>query len=84
MRNNKVYFTIHNPELYSILKDVMKHNWQLGKDLAVLSHNDDAVREIIFGRITTFSTDFGKMGEIATHTQLIDKKFRKLFQQNYS
>lgn len=67
IEKNKVYFTIHNPELYAILKDVMKNNWGLGTDLAVLAHNDDIVKEIISGGITTFSTDFVRMGEIAAN-----------------
>lgn len=74
IQKNKVYFTIHNPELYAILKDVMNKNWQLGKDMAVLAHNDDVVKEIIAGGITTFSTDFKKMGELAA---LFAKKRKK-------
>ncbi|MFC7525065.1 GntR family transcriptional regulator [Parapedobacter sp. GCM10030251] len=65
IERNKVYFTIHNPELYAILKDVMDKKWKLGKDLAVLAHNDDVVKEIIAGGITTFSADFAEMGRLA-------------------
>ncbi|MDM8172976.1 GntR family transcriptional regulator [Olivibacter sp. 47] len=65
IQKNKVYFTIHNPELYAILKDVMDKKWELGKDLGVLAHNDDVIKEILAGGITTFSTDFKKMGELA-------------------
>lgn len=65
IQKNKVYFTIHNPELYAILKDVMDKKWELGKDLGVLAHNDDVIKEILAGGITTFSTDFKKMGALA-------------------
>ena len=65
IKKHIVYFTIHNPELYAILKDVMDKDWELGKDLAVLAHNDDVIKEILAGGITTFSTDFKKMGQLA-------------------
>jgi len=65
LRKGNLYFTIHNPELYQILKEVLKKGWTLGQDLGVLSHNDDVIKEIISGGITTFSTDFAKIGSQA-------------------
>ncbi|SER65949.1 GntR family transcriptional regulator [Pedobacter rhizosphaerae] len=61
----KVYFTIHNLELWEILKDAKVKGLQVGKDLGILSHNDDNVKEIIFDGITTFSIDFAEMGRLA-------------------
>jgi len=60
-----LYFTIHNPELYAIIKDAITQGFTLGRDIGLLSHNDDIVKEIISGGITTFSTDFGEMGKMA-------------------
>lgn len=62
---NKVYFTIHNLELWEILKDSKTKGLKLGKDVGILSHNDDRVKEIIFDGITTFSSDFALMGKMA-------------------
>ena len=62
---NKVYFTIHNLELWEMLKDVKDQGLQLGTDLGILSHNDDHVKEIIFDGITTFSINFAEMGVLA-------------------
>ncbi|WP_256009420.1 GntR family transcriptional regulator [Desertivirga xinjiangensis] len=61
----KVYFTIHNLELWQMLKDTKKKGLTLGKDLGILSHNDDHVKEIIFDGITTFSINFAEMGKKA-------------------
>ena len=61
----KVYFTIHNLELWAMLKDTKLKKLKLGKDLGILSHNDDNVKEIIFDGITTFSVDFALMGRKA-------------------
>lgn len=63
--SGKVYFTIHNLELWQMLKDSKTKGLKLGQDLGILSHNDDHVKEIIFDGITTFSIDFAKMGEMA-------------------
>ncbi len=76
IEKNKVYFTIHNPELYAILKDVMDRKWKLGKDLAVLAHNDDVVKEIIAGGITTFTADFVEMGRLAAGYALTREKIQ--------
>lgn len=69
----KVYFTIHNLELWEILKDTKTKKLTLGKDLGILSHNDDHVKEIIFDGITTFSADFVDMGKRAAEFVLHKK-----------
>lgn len=65
IETNKVYFTIHNLELWEILKDAKLKGLTPGKDIGILSHNDDVIKEIIFDGITTFSVDFAAMGKIA-------------------
>lgn len=75
---NKVYFTIHNLELWEILKDSKTKGLKPGKDLGILSHNDDNVKEIIFDGITTFSIDFAKMGEMAAEFVLFRKPIRHI------
>jgi len=78
LEKGKVYFTIHNPELYLMLKEVVQKKWVLGRDLAILAHNDDVIKEIICGGITTFSTDFARMGELAAlfiNTRYIIQEF---------
>jgi len=62
---DKVYFTIHNLELWEMLKDTKVKGLKVGKDLGIISHNDDNVKEIIFDGITTFSIDFAEMGRLA-------------------
>lgn len=65
LKKGKLYFTIHNPELYQMLKEVLQKGWILGEDLGILSHNDDVIKEIISGGITTFSTSFARIGSEA-------------------
>ncbi|WP_431214650.1 GntR family transcriptional regulator [Puia sp. P3] len=60
-----VYFTINNTELWAMLKDCVAKGLTLGKDVGILSHNDDVVKEIICNGITTYSADFKYMAEKA-------------------
>jgi len=74
----KVYFTINNTELWAMLKDCINKNLDLGTDVGILSHNDDMVKEIICGGITTYSTDFRLMAEEAAAFVMSGKAIKKI------
>lgn len=65
IEKGKAYFTINNTELWAMLKDCIEKGLDPGTDVGILSHNDDMVKEIICGGITTYSTDFKLMAEKA-------------------
>ena len=73
-----VYFTINNTELWAMLKDCKAKGLQLGKDVGILSHNDDIVKEIICDGITTYSTDFKQMAERAAEFVLTRQKIQEI------
>lgn len=73
-----VYFTINNAELWQMLKDAKAKGFRLGKDVGILSHNDEVVKEIIFDGITTYSTDFAKMAEKAAGFVLKREKIQEV------
>lgn len=75
---NKVYYTINNAELWEMLKDSRLKNMKLGKDVGILSHNDDIVKEIICDGITTYSTDFRLMAEKAADFVMTREKIREV------
>lgn len=62
VKKGSVYFTIGDGDLWSLLKDCKKQNIEVGQEVGILSYNDSPVKEIVCGGITTFSTDFEKMG----------------------
>lgn len=62
VKKGTVYFTLNNTEIWQILKDCEIKGLTPGKDVGILSHNDELLKEIIGGGITTYSTDFGRMG----------------------
>lgn len=78
LEKGKVYFTIHNLELWEMLKDTKAKGYVLGKDVGFISHNDDIVKEIIFDGVTTFSTDFAKMGSRAAEFVKGGKKIQEI------
>jgi hypothetical protein len=73
-----VYFTINNAELWQMLKDAKAKGFRLGKDVGILSHNDEVVKEIIFDGITTYSTDFSIMAEKAASFVLHREKVQEV------
>lgn len=78
LEKGKVYFTIHNLELWGMLKDSKVKGLKIGKDIGFISHNDDIVKEIIFDGVTTFSTDFAEMGKKAANFVLHRKKIQEI------
>ncbi|MFZ4861750.1 GntR family transcriptional regulator [Sphingobacterium sp. Mn56C] len=62
VKKGHVYFTLNNAEIWQILKDCETKGLSPGKDIGILSCNDELLKEIIGGGITTYSTDFSLMG----------------------
>lgn len=65
IERGKVYFTLDNAELWQMVKDCKAKNLQPGKDVGLLSKNDELVKEIVLDGITTYSSDFGLMARNA-------------------
>jgi DNA-binding LacI/PurR family transcriptional regulator len=78
LEKGKVYFTVNNTELWSILKDCKVKKLKPGKDVGILSHNDEVVKELIFDGITTYSADFKVMAEKAAEFVLTRKKIQEI------
>ena len=65
IQKNTAYFIISDSELWKLLKDAKDKNYEIGKEIGILSHNESTIKEIISGGITTFSTNFTEMAEEA-------------------
>lgn len=78
LEKGKVYFTINNTELWSMLKDCKVMKLKPGKDVGILSHNDEVVKELLFDGITTYSADFQLMAEKAALFVLKRKKVQEI------
>jgi len=63
VKSNTLYFFVSDTHLWQVLRDCKYAEFKIGKDVGILAHNDNAVKEIIFGGITTISADFRKMAQ---------------------
>jgi len=63
LEKGKVYFTLDNFALFAMLKECKARKLRPGRDIGILSHNDEPAKELI--GITTYSADFSLMGKKA-------------------
>lgn len=59
------YMAVSERDLACIIKVVNQRGWTLRKDIGLLSFDDTPLKEVLQGGITTISTDFRQMGELA-------------------
>ena len=78
LKRGMVHFTINNTELWSMLKDCKVMKLKPGKDVGILSHNDEVVKELIFDGITTYTADFKRMAERAAAFVLKREKIQEI------
>lgn len=65
VNKNTLYFFISDNHLWEVLRDCKYAEYKIGDAVGILAHNDNAVKEIIFGGITTISADFKEMAREA-------------------
>ncbi len=70
----QVYFVIKDSDLVKIVKDCKKNNYQIGKDVGIISYNDTPMKEIVGSGITVISTDFVRMGKDCANF-ILNKEF---------
>lgn len=72
VEKGKVYFTLDNFALWQMMKDCKAKGLMPGKDLGILSCNDEPAKEIT--GITTISTNFSLMGKRAGQAVMCREK----------
>ncbi|MHA4811326.1 winged helix-turn-helix domain-containing protein [Flavitalea flava] len=75
VEKGKVYITLDNFALWQIMKDGKEKGLCPGKDLGILSFNDEPAKEII--GITTLSTNFSLMGKRAGQAVMNREKVKE-------
>ncbi|APQ17553.1 GntR family transcriptional regulator [Maribacter hydrothermalis] len=60
-----LYFILGDTILWQVLRDCVRKKYKIGEDIGILSQNDNVAKEIVFGGITTISTDFIEMAKMA-------------------
>ena len=78
VEKGKVYFTLDNSEIWKIMKDCEIKHFEIGEDIGILSHNDEIVKEIVGGGLTTYSADFSLMGKKVAQAILKKEKVQEI------
>ena len=60
-----VYINLMEDDLVELIEKMMLDQLQIGEDIGVISYNETPIKKIILNGITTMSTNFTLMGEIA-------------------
>ena len=70
MEPGEVYINLMEDDLVKLIERILGLEWQVGKDVGVISYNETPLKKIILSGITTISTDFYEMGRIAAQLVL--------------
>jgi len=60
-----VYINLMEDDLVELIEKIISLKLKVGTDIGVISYNDTPIKKIILDGITTISTDFKMMGEMA-------------------
>jgi DNA-binding transcriptional regulator YhcF (GntR family) len=63
--NGDVYINLMEDDLVVLLEKIQSTSLKVGKDVGIISYNETPWKKFILDGITTMSTDFRKMGEMA-------------------
>jgi DNA-binding LacI/PurR family transcriptional regulator len=59
------YITVMEDDLIALLDQIKEKGLTLGKEVGLISYNETPIKRLLFEGISTISTDFVKMGELA-------------------
>ncbi len=79
IQKQEVYLILNSQldsELIELVRIAKMKGCKIGKDIGIISYNESPINEIILDGLTTLSTDFRQMGELAAK-MITDKPFRK-------
>jgi len=62
IKKGDAFIVIDDNQLVDIIKLANEKNWELGKDIGVISYNETSLKSVIGSGITTITTDFAAMG----------------------
>lgn len=74
IRKGEACLVFSDADLIFLIKLARMRKWRIGKDLGILSYDDVPMKEVLAGGITTLSTDFYAMGNMAAELILSGKR----------
>jgi len=70
IKRGEAYIILMEDDLLILLEKVQATNLKIGKEIGIISYNETPWKQFILNGITTISTDFKKMGELAAQMVL--------------
>jgi len=70
----EAYINLMEDDLVVLLEKIQDTNLKVGKDIGIISYNETPWKRFILNGITTISTDFKKMGEMAAQAVLSNER----------
>ncbi len=67
VEKGNLYFILSDTILWLVLRDCVQKKYTIGQDIGILSQDDNVAKEIVYGGITTISTDFNEMAKLAAN-----------------
>jgi DNA-binding transcriptional regulator YhcF (GntR family) len=74
IREGEVYINLMEDDLVILLEKIQASHLTVGRDIGIISYNETPWKRFILDGITTISTDFKRMGEMAAHMVLNNEK----------
>jgi DNA-binding LacI/PurR family transcriptional regulator len=74
IRKGEAYINLMEDDLVVLLEKIQDTKLKVGKDIGIISYNETPWKRFILNGITTISTDFKKMGEMAAHAVLSNER----------
>jgi len=70
IKSGEAYISVMEDDLVHLIEHIMQRRLEVGKEVGIISYNETPVKKIILNGITTISTDFHKMGNMAAEVIL--------------
>ncbi|RYE35449.1 MAG: GntR family transcriptional regulator [Sphingobacteriaceae bacterium] len=75
LQEGVAYINLMENDLVALIEKIISSQFEIGKQIGVISYNETSLKKIILNGITTISTDFKEMGTLAA--QLILENSRR-------
>jgi DNA-binding transcriptional regulator YhcF (GntR family) len=77
IKEGEVYISVMEEDLVILIERTISLKLKVGKNVGVISYNETPLKKIILNGITTVSTDFQQMGEMAARLILDNAKLQQ-------
>ncbi len=74
IQKGRAYICLTEEDLVGLIRETRKKSLHVGKDIGILSYNENPVKEVLLNGITVISTDFENLGRQAARFILENKR----------